>query len=241
MNIKKCKISWFLSFICLFFIINDCFSENLGTWNIFNARGNIVEDLGFMSEFQLRSYSLYNEFFYYELKGGISYAVSENFTFFVGTGFYHTFPSGGNFITPSQQKELRTWIELTSKQYLDRFNFEHRYRIEQRFTSNGYKNRYRYRLLFVIPFNNDQLIDNTIYSAIFEEVFFTNLPPYFERNRIFAGLGYKFDFLTFQLGYIYQYDYKLSDPKGHSYLQLSLVFDISNKDKPEMKTLPMHD
>lgn len=237
-NIKTFAI---LSILCLFFIYNRSYSENFGSWNIFNARGNLFDNFGFMSEFQLRSLSFYNEFFYYEIKGGINYALNENFSFLLGTGFYHTFPPGGNFVTPSSQRELRTWIELTSKQYLDRFNFEHRYRIEQRFTSNGYKNRYRYRLLLVVPLNNQKLEDNTLFSAIFEEVFFTNLPPYFERNRIFGGLGYKFDFLTFQLGYIYQYDNKLKDPNGHSYFQASFVFDVSNKDKTEMKTLPMYD
>ncbi|MCX7736963.1 MAG: DUF2490 domain-containing protein [Candidatus Kapabacteria bacterium] len=241
MNLRRLKTYTVITFLCFFITINQSFSENLGSWNIFNVRGNLFDNFGFMSEFQLRSLSFYDEFFYYELKGGINYALSENFTLLLGTGFYHTFPPGGNFVTPSSQRELRTWIELTTKQYLDRFNFEHRYRIEQRFTSNGYKNRYRYRLLLVVPINSEKLKDNTLYSAIFEEVFFTNLPPYFERNRIFAGLGYKLDFLTLQVGYIYQYDYRITNPKGHSYLQASFVFDVSSKDKTEMKTLPMHD
>lgn len=220
---------------------NNSLSENFGSWNIFNARGNLFDKFGFMSEFQLRSLSFYDEFFYYELKGGINYALNENFIIFVGTGFYHTFPDGGNFVTPATQRELRTWIELTSKQYIDRFNFEHRYRMEQRFTTNGYKNRYRYRLLLIIPLNNEKLENNTIYSSIYDEVFFTNLLPYFERNRIFGGLGYKYDLLTFQLGYIYQYDYRINNPGGHSYLQASIILDLSHTDKPEIKTLPMHD
>lgn len=234
-------IYYFLILISLCIYSTNAKGENLGSWNIFNARGNIINNFGYMCEFQLRSLSFYDEFFYYEMKGGVSYALSESFNLLVGTGFYHTFPEGGNFVTPSKQRELRTWLELTTKQYIDRFNFEHRYRMEQRYTSNGYRNRYRYRLLLVIPLNNPKLIENTIYSAIFNEVFFTNIAPYFERNRIFGGFGYKFDFLTFQLGYIYQYDYKIANPKGKGYLQAAFVFDLSDKGKKEMKTLPVHD
>jgi hypothetical protein len=114
-------------------------------------------------------------------------------------------------------------------QYLDRLKFEHRYRIEQRWLANGgYRNRFRYRLNAVLPLKNKRLDPKTFYLTAFEEVFLTNQAPYFERNRVLGGFGYKFNnAFVLQSGYIYQFDYRPDNTKsGKSFFQVALFIEL---------------
>jgi hypothetical protein len=62
------------------------------------------------------------------------------------------------------------------------------------------------------------------------EIFFTNKAPYFERNRLFGGVGYVANSsLTFQMGYLYQFDYQINDETGRDFFQVSLLFDLDIK------------
>lgn len=70
--------------------------------------------------------------------------------------------------------------------------------------------------------------NDALYGIVWNEIFFTNREPYFERNRIFAGFGYGLtQSLTLQGGYLYQFDYFLDDEIGRQFLQLSVLFDLS--------------
>jgi hypothetical protein len=120
------------------------------------------------------------------------------------------------------------------KNNVNRVRFEHRYRAEQRWTINGYRNRFRYRFQTIIPVNNQKLEKGTLYAAAWNELFFTNRAPYFERNRIFAGLGYELsDELAIQAGFLNQFDYRLNDETGRNFLQLSFLYQFTLKMKKQ--------
>ena len=207
-----------------------CFAQNdkLGTWNMVNLKVNLDKKWSLFTESQLRSQLFFHDFFYYELKGGIGYAIEKNFMLLLGTGRYATYSNGGNFKSPFVNQEFRIWQQLTMNQYRDRIKFEHRYRVEQRWLTNGgYRNRFRYRLNTVLPLNNKNLEPKTFYLTAYDEVFLTNIAPYFERNRIFGGFGYKFsnEFII-QPGYIYQFDYRVDNTKsGKGFFQLFLFIE----------------
>jgi hypothetical protein len=114
--------------------------------------------------------------------------------------------------------------------------FEHRYRAEQRFTSNGYRNRFRYRIGATIPLNGKKIVPKSFYISVWDELFFTDKEPYFERNRLFVGGGYEFNKkIALQMGYIYQFDYKINDETGRDFLNIALLynFDLSKKEEKE--------
>ena len=114
------------------------------------------------------------------------------------------------------------------KNPLEFVSFEHRYRAEQRFTTNGYKNRFRYRISATVPLNNKKIEPTTVYSLIWNELFFTDKEPFFKRNRFFIGGGYEFsENIAFQIGYIYQFDYKINDETGRDFLNLSLLYNLN--------------
>ena len=211
------------------------FQNQLGSWNIINVKLTVNNKWSMFFEPQLRSLSFYNQFHYYEIKGGATYNLNSNFALTAGVGSYNTYSEGGNFKTPIQQKEVRTFVQLVMKQRLEVIKFEHRYRAEQRFTNNGYRNRFRYRLNTVVPINNRKIVPKTFYASVWNEIFFTNLPPYFERNRFFLGGGYEVnENLSFQSGYVHQFDYRINDETGRDFFQISVLLNFNlKKDKQE--------
>jgi long-subunit fatty acid transport protein len=104
-----------------------------------------------------------------------------------------------------------------------------------RWTSNGYKNRYRYRLGLKYPVPIALSGSKKLAVNLSNELFFTDSEPYFERNRILAGIEYKLsEFTSIQLGYLHQLDYKINDETGRDFLQLGLSFELK-KSKKELE------
>lgn len=203
------------------------FRGQLGSWNILTVRKDVNEKWEFFGEAQLRSLSFYNEFHYYEMKAGLQFNIDSVFSILSGAGSYNTYSAGDNFNLPIQNREIRSWLELRMKQQLKRLSFDHRYRAEQRFTSNGYRNRFRYRLSLTIPLNSPVIKPGTYFLQSWNEIFFTDREPYFERNRLYIGGGYRFNkTVTFQTGYIHQFDYNLTDETGRDFLMMSLSFGL---------------
>lgn len=227
--------------ILLFFSLSKVgFSQSgLGSWNIINVTMGVNDKWKVFAEGQLRSLSFYNQFHYYEFKTGATYILNTNFSFTSGFGTYNTYSQGGNFEDPMLQKEIRTWLQFNNKQPFEYFTIDHRYRAEQRFTSNGYRNRFRYRLAATIPLNNKKIVPKTWYLNVWNELFFTNNEPFFERNRASIGLGYELnESVAIQTGYIYQFDYKINDETGRDFFNIALLYNFDLKKKEENKFTP---
>ncbi len=221
-------------FLMLFLSSIGFSQSDLGSWNILNFNLKLNSKWNVFMETQLRSLSFYDQFHYYEYKTGATYKIKNSVSVTTGVGSYNTYSEGGNFENPIQNKEIRSWFQLNMKNDLDFVILEHRYRAEQRFTSNGYRNRFRYRLGAIVPINNKQVVPKTFYVSAWNEIFFTDNEPYFERNRMFVGLGYEFSKqLAVQTGYIHQFDYKINDETGRDFLNIALLytFDLSNKNE----------
>ena len=71
---------------------------DLGSWNILNLKYNIDEKWSVFGEAQLRSLKFYDDFHYYEYKGGINYKAHKNATLSLGAGSYQTYKEGGSFV-----------------------------------------------------------------------------------------------------------------------------------------------
>jgi long-subunit fatty acid transport protein len=175
--------------------------DHLGSWNIINVKMELNNKWSLFGEAQIRSLKFYNNFHYYEYKAGIQYKITNEFSLVAGVGDYDTYAAGGDFKTPMANDETRTWLQFNINQYLHRLKWEHRYRAEQRWTNAGFRNRFRYRLGTLLPINKQKITANTFYVYAWNELFFTNKAPYFERNRFSAGGGYELnDRFSLQLG-----------------------------------------
>jgi len=207
-------------------------SLELGSWNIVNVKYIHTDKLSFFAESQLRSLKFYNHFHYYEYKGGVNYKAYKNMQFTLGAGSYQTYKEGGDFVLPKNNDELRIWPQVILFQSVGELKIEQRYRAELRWTSNGYRNRFRYRFGVSYPFGKERNNVKPFQISASNELFFTDTEPYFERNRLLFALNYKTaKTTTLQIGYLHQFDYKINDETGRDFFVLGVYFDFSRKAK----------
>jgi Protein of unknown function (DUF2490) len=221
---------WAKYFIALFILmpfIGRAQPFDLGSWNILNLKYNHNKKLSVFGEAQLRSLKFYDNFHYYEFKGGISYKVYDHVSVTLAAGTYQTYKEGGDFVLPKNNDEFRLWPQLVLTQSIGKVKVEQRYRSEFRFTSNGYRNRFRYRLGLSLPFGKERNDYKPYQLSITNELFFTDKEPYFERNRIQMALNYKLSKQSaVQLGYLHQFDYKINDETGNDFLVLGFYYEL---------------
>ena len=189
-----------------------------GTWHV----ATVVlpggpKHWGGYAEVQTRSNSLFRQYFYTELKGGVSYDVAKNFTLMLAGGRYSTADYRDLSAGPLNV-ERRLWQQLTLTQFAARLKLEHRYRMEERWYRfrddvvpaglSRYRTRMRYRFNAFLPLNKPTFTDKTAFLSVYDEVFFNPRGPFFERNRLYAGVGYQFDkHWTIQAGWLNQANY----------------------------------
>ncbi len=217
-------------FFAIVSISHNSFAQksSLGSWNILNAKYNINNKWSVFGEAQIRSLQFYNQFHYYEFKGGVNFKIQPNVTLTLAAGDYNTYKEGGNFKLPKNNDEFRLWPQVLLTQSVWKLKVEQRYRAEFRFTSNGYRNRFRYRLGLVYPFGSEKKGFKQYQFSASNELFFTDKEPYFERNRILFAFNYKpAKHSAFQIGYLHQFDYKINDETGRDFLQIGYYIELS--------------
>lgn len=216
-----------------FFLLLDVLlaqSFDLGTWNILNLKYNQNDKLSLFAEAQLRSLRFYNNFHYYEYKGGVNYKIQKNVTLTLGAGSYQTYKEGGNFVLPKNNDEFRIWPQVILSQTIAKLKIEQRYRSELRFTSNGYRNRFRYRIGVAYPFGKERKQYKPFIVSASNEIFFTDNEPYFERNRMLLAFNFKPSKATIvQIGYLHQFDYKINDETGRDFFQIGYFIEFFKK------------
>lgn len=226
----------YLTIVFLFIILNQAFSQSsgLGSWNILNIKYTVNDKFSVFAEAQIRSLRFYHHFHYYEYKGGINYKMDKSLTLSLGAGSYQTYKEGGNFVLPKNNDEFRIWPQLILQQSIGKFRIEQRYRTEFRFTSNGYRNRFRYRVGLSYPFGTEKNHYRPFLINMSNELFFTDNEPYFERNRFLLAFNYKPSLkTTVQIGYLYQFDYKINDETGRDFFQIGYFIELSGKQSPK--------
>ena len=218
-------------FILLIPALGFAQEKDIGSWHTLNAQLNSKTKWMGFAEIQTRSRKLTDQFFYYELKGGIGYNVLPNFSALLAIGRYATYSGDDNYEKPLDKEEFRVWQQLTFSDRLGRLKVDHRFRAEQRFIHNeAYRNRFRYRINVTLPLSREGLIPHTFYLTAFSEIFLNNKAPHFERNRVFGGGGYMLSkIVSMQAGYLYQYDYTPSVSEGKQFINLSLLLRFEQK------------
>lgn len=223
------KLTNYLVILSCILFTKITFAQNIeiGSWNVVNIKYNFNEKWSAFGEGQLRSLQFYDDFHYYEFKGGANYKAQKNLTATIGSGTYQTYQEGGSFKTPKNNNEFRIWPQITLLQKVSNFQIEQRYRTELRYTTTGYKNRFRYRLGVSLPFGANKNGLQRYQISASNELFFTNNEPYFERNRFIAAFNVKSSKnATFQIGYVSQFDYKINDETGRDFILIGYFIEF---------------
>lgn len=197
-------------------------NTNPGNWLMYFGQNRVSDKLSLHTEVQYRNHTVVpNNIEQLLLRGGLNYHFSPNALATVGyghiTGYVYDSESSKPEVT-----EHRIWQQLITTQLLGRVKFEHRYRLEQRWVNEDYKNRFRYRLMLFVPFNKPQLGAGTLFAGVYDEVFINGKKTFFDRNRLYGALGYQFNASTsVQVGMLHQ---QVND-FGKWYLQFAVVFN----------------
>lgn len=235
------KKFWLLVVLSAFTLLAHAQDSKTGSWAIATIvmPGDSTHKWGAYAEGQIRTNGLgYSQFQYYEAKAGVSYDIDKNFIALLGTGTYHTYDYFNVGDGPTVN-EYRLWEQMTINQFLTRIKFEHRYRVEQRWVNDNYRNRFRYRLNMLIPLNNTKITAKTWFISVFDEIFFNNKAPNFERNRVAATLGYQFDKKWIvQAGWLNQRNYTANSSSAKSNMLLTLMYRVQRKSARPREHVP---
>lgn len=237
------KKSLILLVVSVYFIIPNSGKaqfdeEQLGAWYMyfFNASLN-QSSFGIQGDVQYRNWDLGGDLEQLLLRGGLTFKPNNaNIKFTLGYGNVTTGVFGSENSTST---ESRVYQEaLFPVQFGKRFHTNHRFRYEQRFVENqDLRTRYRYNLFLNVALNKTEMVKNTIYLALYNELFINgqrnigngNRVEIFDRNRSYSAIGYMINNrLKVQLGIMNQ----STDAWSKNQLQLSLHHEItSNSEK----------
>ena len=223
--------------ICFLPLVSIAQTFDLGSWNILHLKYNQNEKWSVFGEAQLRSLKWYDHFHYHEIKGGVNFKPNKHLALAIGAGSYQTYREGGDFVLPKNNDEFRIWPQVVVFQTIGKIKIEQRYRTECRFTSKGYRNRFRYRVGLSYPFGKEINDYKPFQLSASNEIFFTDKEPYFERNRLLFAFNYKpSKTSTIQIGYLHQFDYRINDETGRDFFQVGYFIELFKKQSSQRHT-----
>lgn len=206
--------------------------DKTGNWLMYFGTNKVSDKFSIHTEIQFRNHTITpNNTEQLLLRTGLNYHFSDRATLTAG---YAYIPS---YIYESEQKspeteEHRIWQQFILTNKIGRVKFEHRYRIEQRWVNQNFKNRFRYRLMLFIPLNKPKIEKGTIFLGLYDEIFVNAKETFFDRNRLYGALGYQFNKNTsMQAGMMHQQ----VNSFGKWYMQFALVFNTDFRKKTTIK------
>ena len=183
----------FLFVFLLLGINNSLYSQKseIGNWFIYFGNQKINQNWNWHNEIQYRNYDFIGDTNQLLLRTGIGYNLTENNNnVLLGYAFVNTHKYIPNSDQKQESNEHRIFQQFITKQNFGRFYFLHRYRVEERFLPDDFQVRLRYFLNATIPLNKKTLDKNAIYFSTYNEIFVNTEKPLFDRNRIYAALGF---------------------------------------------------
>ena len=146
--------------------------DKLGAWYMYFYNTTIkTGPWGVQGDIQYRNFNLMGDLEQLLLRSGITYKPQNaNIKFTLGYGHITTGTFGDD---ESTTQESRIYQEaLYPVKFGERFFTNHRFRYEQRFVeSQDFRTRYRYNLFVNIPINQKTMGKNTLYLALYNELF----------------------------------------------------------------------
>lgn len=183
-------------------------NSDLGNWLIYLGNKKINSDWNWHHEVQYRNYNAVGDLGQLLLRTGIGYNLSENNNnLLLGYGYILSQNYQGNSDDKVSVNEHRVFQQFITRQSFSRVKLQHRYRFEQRWVEDAdLKMRFRYFLSVNIAISNPDIVDKTWYGSIYNEIFVNDEQVFFDRNRLYFGIGYKLNKnAKFELGYMNQF------------------------------------
>lgn len=181
--------------------------SNFGNWLIYIGNKKLNNKWNIHNEVQYRNYNAIGDLEQLLLRTGLGYTFNENKNnILLGYGYILSENYVGNTDEKVSVNEHRIFQQFTSKQSVGSIKLNHRYRFEQRFVESDFKMRFRYFLGLNIPLKKKEKEVSKYYLSAYNEIFLSTKTSIFDRNRVYAGIGYNInDKLRLEAGYMNQF------------------------------------
>ena len=227
-------------------IAQDLTADQFNAWVMYAGNHRFSDRWGLHTEYQWRRNDGFEHWQQSVVRVGADLYTKAGPMISAGYAWITTYPYGEQ-PAPTTFHEHRIWEQFILAQTVWRTQFQHRYRLEQRFLElmepNGeggyvpdgyqFKQRARYRFMVTLPLSRKELADKTLFLAVYDEIFLqfgkhigTNI---LDQNRFYAAFGWRFNKdVNVQLGYLNQYVVKadgLHVERNHT-LQIGLTYNL---------------
>ena len=202
------KLQSFCFFVALFLITTvNAQNTDTGNWFLYFGNQKINKRWNWHNEVQYRNYNFAGDIEQLLLRTGMGYNLSENNNnVLLGYAYVHSAPYIAGTDKKSNTNEHRIFQQFITKEKFGRVNIQHRYRLEQRFIEEDFKMRVRYFLSLNVPINKKEMEKNAVYASAYNEIFINTKANYFDRDRVYGGIGYCFNTnFIYVCMYIYAY------------------------------------
>lgn len=189
------KLQSFCFFVALFLITTvNAQNTDTGNWFLYFGNQKINKRWNWHNEVQYRNYNFAGDVEQLLLRTGMGYNLSENNNnVLLGYAYVHSAPYIAGTDKKSNTNEHRIFQQFITKEKFGRVNIQHRYRLEQRFIEEDFKMRVRYFLSLNVPINKKEMEKNAVYASAYNEIFINTKANYFDRDRVYGGIGYCFN------------------------------------------------
>ncbi|MEZ4937005.1 MAG: DUF2490 domain-containing protein [Crocinitomicaceae bacterium] len=186
-------------------------------WLASNIRMKIGMHWSVSNEIHIRRTHFLKHWEQFIVRPSVRYQLSEQLNFSLGYSYIRTYPFSEN-MKPFPIQENNIWEQILIQHKIERVQFKHRIRFEQRFTEHfdedslhqftrdgvNFSNRIRYRIILKVPFAKQ------FFFKTFDEIMirmnskFQNMT--YDRNWVYAGFGWSFSKQSsLNLGYLFQF------------------------------------
>jgi len=184
-----------LATIAVLFINSSLFAQKpaaYGFWPCYYGSAAITDKWGIWGEAQYRNYDFTGDLEQLLLRTAVTYNLGPDNNQQISQGYAYV--RSEPYIAGTELKrvteEHRVYQQLILKQRFGRFYLTHRYRLEERFLSDDFRVRFRYFASGNFCLNKKNLEGGTFFLTAYNEIFLHADKPVFDRNRLYAGVGY---------------------------------------------------
>ena len=192
------------------FFAQQQIDDQVHGWVVYQGNHKLNKQFDLHTEYQWRRADGFADWQQSLTRIGLDYKLNPSVTVSGGYGWILTYPYGSQPIA-NRTNENRLWQQVILKQPIGNFQVQHRYRLEQRWIDNQFKQRMRYRAQVLIQLQKSFVAKNKVWFInVNDEVFIgfgsgigKNI---LDQNRFISAVGYQFkkDF-SMQMGYLNQF------------------------------------
>ena len=221
----KKNIAFLILFLSAFYAHaqNGIKSPNTIGWYAYNGDHAIGKKFELHTEYHARRIDFIKTWQQWMIRAGVNYKITDHVKATIGYAYVETFPYGDYPLAKTGYPfpEQRIYEDIKLKHPTGKGDLHNRFRLEQRFVGQlsagsgtdvkswSHRNRFRYQLKYDFALKGSTIDAKEPYLSAYDEVFIrfgkNTGKNFFDQNRLFAGVGYKFTkAFKMEAGYIYQ-------------------------------------